>query len=214
MADSNARLKNGARPVGGFGTASHGTMTWQRGLSVGAALVWLLMGLPASAVVQILPEATLTTGGRTITDAATIRADPLVKDVLSAFERAERALRARDLVAMMEFYAPSYNYHGLRLPAVERIWSEVFEHYHDLSSTHLFSEMKLIRDGAELRIEVTCTGGLYGSEVATNKRITLDSWFREVHFLVRDKRGWRFLGNKGDAPTATPFSSSPHHPLF
>lgn len=25
---------------------------------------------------------------------------------------------------------------------------------------------------------------------------------------------WRFLGNAGEVPTAAPFASAPHHPLF
>ena len=53
-----------------------------------------------------------------------------------------------------------------------------------------------------------------GTEVQSGTRLTLDSWFQEVHYLVRDKSGWRFLGHKGSAPRSAPFSSSPHHPLF
>jgi hypothetical protein len=178
------------------------------------ALVGLLTAISADAVVQILPDATVSHRSRTVMDPAAIRADPLVQGIIASFDRAERALQQQDLPSMMEFYAPSYNYHGLRVDAVHRIWGEVFEHYRELSSTHLFSAINVIGEGNDLRVEVTCTGGLYGTEVATKKRITLDSWFQEVHFLVKEKDGWRFLGNKGDAPTATPFSSSPHHPLF
>ncbi len=190
-------------------------LRWKRRvLCLLAAAVTLLAGAPARAVVQVLPEMTVTRQGRTITGAKAIRADPTVQEILLAFDRAERALEKQELAALMQFYAPGYNYHGLHVSDVERIWGEVFEHYRTLSSTHLFSEMKVMQTEEGLRVELTCTGGLYGVEAQSGARITLDSWFQEIHYLVRDKQGWRFLGNRGDAPSSSPFSSSPHHPLF
>jgi hypothetical protein len=156
----------------------------------------------------------LTRDGQSITGAKAVRADATLKEILPAFDRAESALQKQDLGALMQFYASGYNYHGLHVADVERIWGEVFEHYGALSSTHLFSEMKIVRTEDGVRVELTCTGGLYGTEVQSGARVTLDSWFQEVHYLVRDRNGWRFLGNKGDAPRSAPFSSSPHHPLF
>lgn len=174
----------------------------------------MLAGPSVHATVQVLPEMTLKREGRTITGAKAIRADQTMQDILTAFDRAEHALERQDLSALMQFYASGYNYHGLHVADVERIWGEVFEHYRALSSTHLFSEMKVVQTEEGTRVELTCTGGLYGTEAQSGARITLDSWFQEVHYLVRDKNGWRFLGNRGDAPRSAPFSSSPHHPLF
>jgi len=153
-------------------------------------------------------------GSPTVSGTKAVRADPTMQEVLAAFDRAERALEKQDLTALMQFYAPGYNYHGLHVEDVQRIWGEVFEHYRTLTSTHLFSEMKIVHAEEGLRVELTCTGGLYGADVQSGARVTLDSWFQEVHYLVRDKQGWRFLGNRGDAPRSAPFSSSPHHPLF
>jgi len=180
-------------------------------------VVLAVLGLAAGqaeAVVRVLPEMTVTREGGTVTGAKAVRADPTVREVLAAFERAERALEQQDLPALMQFYAPGYNYHGLHVADVGRIWGEVFEHYRALSSTHLFSAMKIVQAEDGPRVELTCTGGLYGAETQSGARVTLDSWFQEVHYLVRDKQGWRFLGNRGDAPRSAPFSSSPHHPLF
>ncbi len=174
----------------------------------------MLAGPSAHALVQVLPEMTLKREGGTITGAKAIRADQTMQEILTAFDRAEQALERQDLIALMQFYASGYNYHGLHVADVERIWGEVFEHYRALSSTHLFSEMKVVRTEEGIRVELTCTGGLYGTEAQSGTRVTLDSWFQEVHYLVRDKNGWRFLGNRGDAPRSAPFSSSPHHPLF
>ena len=185
---------------------------WRVACVLAASL--MLAGPSAHATVQVLPEMTLKREGRTITGAQAIRADQTMQEILTAFDRAERALQRQDLRALMQFYASGYNYHGLHVADVERIWGEVFEHYRALSSTHLFSEMKVVQTEEGPRVELTCTGGLYGTEAQSGARITLDSWFQEVHYLVRDKSGWRFLGNRGDAPRSAPFSSSPHHPLF
>jgi hypothetical protein len=138
----------------------------------------------------------------------------VVKGVVAAFERAESGLQQEELDMLMQFYALSYDYHGLKQNDVRRIWGEVFEHYKGLESLHVFSDIKVLKVDGNLRVEVTCTGGLYGTDEQNGKRVTLDSWFREIHYLVKDGESWRFLGNAGDVPVAAPFASAPHHPLF
>ena len=186
---------------------------WRRSLIV-LAVAWLALSPESHAVVQILPEVSLTVDGRAVHDHASAASDPTVQEILAAFGRAESAVQKEDLEPLLQFYAKGYNYHGLKPADVRRIWGEVFTHYRDLSSTHLFSEVKLFRSGPQLRAEITCTGGLYGTEAQGGTRITLDSWFREVHHLVHEDGAWRFLGNAGAAPSTAPFTSSPHHPLF
>ncbi len=187
-------------------------VSWQIGLVVGLCVIlgsWTVL-----AAVQVLPEATMSVDGRAVKGQQRKVQHPAVKEILAAFDRAEASLQREDLGGLMTFYAPAYNYHGLKESDVRRVWGEVFEHYKGLTSTHLFSEIKVFTSDSQLRAEVTCTGGLYGTEEQTGKRITLDSWFREVHYLEQVNGLWRFLGNAGDAPTATPLSSAPHHPLF
>jgi len=178
------------------------------------ALVWLAFSSESHAVVQILPEVSLTVDGRAIHDHASVVSHPTMREILAAFRRAEDAVQQQELDPLLQFYAKGYNYHGLKPADVRRIWGEVFTHYRDLSSTHLFSEVKVFRSGAQLRAEITCTGGLYGTEAKGSTRITLDSWFHEVHYLVHEDGAWRFLGNAGAVPSTAPLTSSPHHPLF
>ena len=178
------------------------------------AVVWLALSPESHAVVQILPDVSLLVDGRAVHDHASVVSNPTVKEILAAFSRAESSVQKEDLAPLLQFYAKGYNYHGLKPADVRRIWGEVFDHYRDLSSTHLFSEVKLFRSGPQLRAEITCTGGLYGTEDKGGTRITLDSWFREVHYLVHEDGAWRFLGNAGATPSTAPFTSSPHHPLF
>jgi hypothetical protein len=167
-----------------------------------------------SANVQVLPETTLLVEGKKLTGQKRLLGHPVVKELVASFQRAETALRKEDIDALMKFYAPTYDYHGLKETDVRRVWGEVFEHYKALESLHLFSDIKVVPVNNELRLEVTCTGGLYGTDERTGNRITLDSWFREVHYLVKEDGVWRFLGNAGEVPTGAPFASAPHHPLF
>ncbi|MBI3357375.1 MAG: hypothetical protein HY038_11515 [Nitrospirae bacterium] len=166
------------------------------------------------AAVQVLPEATLKLDGTAVKGPKRLLGHPVMKELIGSFGRAEAAVQKEDLEALMTFYSPAYNYHGLKESDVRRVWGEVFTHYRAVASTHLFSDIKVLHVGDKIRAEVTCTGGLYGTEEQTGKRVTLDSWFREVHYLVKADGTWRFLGNAGEAPGSAPFSSAPHHPLF
>ena len=173
---------------------------------VGVGAVW--------AKVQILPETVLLVEGKKISGHTSLLHHPMVKGLVAAFERAESGLQQEDIETLMQFYAPAYDYHGLKQADVRRIWGEVFEHYKALESLHLFSDIKVLNVDGKPRVEVTCTGGLYGTDQQSGKRVTIDSWFREAHYLVKDGESWRFLGNAGDVPAAAPFASAPHHPLF
>ncbi|MBX3305682.1 MAG: hypothetical protein KF751_06460 [Nitrospira sp.] len=173
---------------------------------VGVGAVW--------AKVQVLPETVLFVEGKQVSGHKSLLNHPVVKGVVAAFERAESGLQQEELDRLMQFYDPSYDYHGLKQADVRRVWGEVFEHYKALESLHLFSDIKVLNVDGKLRVEVTCTGGLYGTDEQSGKRVTLDSWFREVHYLVKDGENWRFLGNAGEVPAAAPFASAPHHPLF
>jgi ketosteroid isomerase-like protein len=139
---------------------------------------------------------------------------PVMKELIASFNEAETAVKKADLDRLMTFYATDYNYHGLKRSDVRRVWEEVFLHYRDISSSHVFTELKLVQADGVRKAFVTCTGGLHGTEQQTGKPITIDSWAREVHHLVKEAGAWRFLGNVGGAvPSASP-SSAPHHPLF
>jgi hypothetical protein len=139
---------------------------------------------------------------------------PVINELVTAFKMADAAVKKADVDALMKFYATSYNYHGLTRSDVRRVWEEVFLHYRDVNSSHVFTELKLVRADGVRKAYVTCTGWLYGTEKQTGKPITIDSWVREVHYLVKEEGAWRFLGNAGgESPSASP-ASAPHHPLF
>lgn len=174
------------------------------GVSLGGALVLMSPHYPApvAAAVEVTPGIV----GE--------RDHALMRDVVAAFDQADAAVRQADLEALMPFYATGYNYYGLKPADVRRIWAEVFAHYRDLSSRHVFTDVKLMQTGKVKRASVTCTGGLYGIDKESGKTITIDSWANEVHYLIYEDGAWRFLGNKGGTTQFVPPSSAPHHPLF
>ncbi len=181
---------------------------------VGACAGWLILSTGSHAAVEVLPETILTVDGQAITDRQSLVRNPTVQEILSAFDRAEAALQKEQLDELLRFYAKAYNYHGMKRSELPRVWGEVFAHYRGLSSTHVFSEIKIIREGNMLRAEIACTGGLYGTEITGGPKLTLDSWVREVHHLVFEDGAWRFLGNAGSVPHDIPVTSIPHHPIF
>lgn len=138
----------------------------------------------------------------------------VARDLVAAFDLAEAAVQHADLDALMLFYEKGYNYHGLKRSDVRRIWTEVFSHYGTLTSRHVFTELKIVRDGSRTKAYVTCTGGMYGIDKGSGKPVTIDSWAGEVHHLVKDEGTWKFLGNVGGARPEVPATSAPHHPLF
>lgn len=184
------------------------------GWVMGVVILWSWFGSQSWAAMYLVPNASVEVETQTIPYDPKATLHPMVAEALGDFERMEQAVEAQRLDELMGFYSADYNYHGLKLPDVRRVWGEVFTHYDALSSTHLFSQVKLFRTGTRWNAEFTCTGGLYGTERESGKRITIDSWFREVHYLVKDAGVWRFVGNAGDAPKNAPFTSAPHHPLF
>src|SRR5690348_761295 len=117
----------------------------------------------------------------------------VAQEVAAAFDRAERAVQHADLDSLMLFYEQGYNYHGLKRSDVQRVWAEVFTHYRDIHSTHLFTELKLVHAGSMTKAFVTCTGGLYGRDKESGKSVTIDSWIGEVHHLVKEGTTWKFL---------------------
>jgi hypothetical protein len=167
------------------------------------AFVWLLTCLPpATAMHQILPEAVVEADRTT------------VLELTSTFDRAEEAIRARNLDALMDLYAGRYHYHSLTKADIRKIWADLFERYENLSNMHTFSFVRIVGSGPDATAEIACTGALYGTSKDTKLQVPLDSWFQETHYLVKEEGVWRILGNAGgESRPALPFGTAPH-PLF
>ena len=71
--------------------------------------------------VQVLPETVLLVEGKRISGHNSLPHHPVVKGVVAAFEQAESGLQKEEIDVLMQFYAPSYDYHGLKQADVRRI---------------------------------------------------------------------------------------------
>lgn len=149
-----------------------------------------------------------------MTGAAIMADENSVKEIVAAFDRAEKAIQAKDLDGLMALYSKRYNYHKLRKSDARRIWEEIFEYHHRLHSTHLFTKInKVVQMNGDVTAQVTCTGALWGLADETGGKETIDSWFEEVHYLVKEDGAWRIIGNEGAGLETPRFGHAPH-PLF
>src|SRR4249919_2580010 len=53
----------------------------------------------------------------------------VLKEVLSIFEEAEKAMQARDIEGVMALYSDNYLYHNLTKADIRKIWDQLFKHY-------------------------------------------------------------------------------------
>ena len=139
--------------------------------------------------------------------------DATVTAVVADFERAEQAVKAHDLEAVMAVYSPQYNYHGLKKDDLRKVWKDLFDEYKEIASTHLFTKIAKVGSGSNVVLEVTCTGHLRALSKTSGLYVPIDSWHEEVHYLVFEEGGWRIRGNVGESPRVLPFGTA-LHPLF
>jgi ketosteroid isomerase-like protein len=155
----------------------------------------------ALALTQILPEAVIEADQQSLAE------------LIGTFDRAQEAIRARDIDALMELYAPNYQYHGLKRGDIRKIWADLFARYDLIANMHTFSAIKVVTTGKGVTAEITCTGAVWANSRETKQRIPIDSWHQEVHRLVRGKDGWHIVGNLGGDQAIRQFGTAPH-PLF
>lgn len=170
----------------------------------GLILLGLVLGAshPAAlALTQILPEAVIEADQQSLAE------------LIGTFDRAEEAIRARDVDAVMDLYAPNYRYHGLKRGDIRKIWADLFKRHDLIANMHMFSAIKVVTTGKHATAEITCTGAVWANSKETKQRIPIDSWQREVHRLVKGKDGWRIVGNLGGDKAVRQFGAAPH-PLF
>jgi ketosteroid isomerase-like protein len=145
---------------------------------------------------------------------ADIKADEKdVASLLVAFNRAEEALHAKDLNAVIALYSDQYRYHGLSKSDLRKAWEDIFAQYDNLASAHIFSAIRVTVTGKIPTAEITCTGNLWGVAKETEHRSIIDSWYFELHHLVYENGEWRIIGHAGGDMKALPFGTSPH-PFF
>lgn len=157
---------------------------------------------PASAMTQILPDATVEVDRQT------------VLELTSAFDQAQEAIRSRNLDELMAIYSERYHHHGFTKGDLRKIWDELLNDYEFIANIHTFSAIRTSGETHNMTVEITCSGALWATSKNSKERIPIDSWHQEVHHLAKEDGAWRIVGtSKGTSARPRLFGSAPH-PLF
>lgn len=165
------------------------------------------------ALVSIFFAAGISAASTEVLSGAAVQADPeSAKTIVAAFDRAEEALRAESLPAMMAVYSKAYQNRGLRKEETSRIWQDLFTRYDQLFSRHVFS--KIVVDREKKTAHVTCTGALFGNSVFKKgekpESVRIDFWFEAVHHLVFEDGAWKIIGHDPGGGEEGLFGSAIH----
>lgn len=186
-----------------------------RMVSVGfGTLVSLLISLQGCHLGPRPPTPDL--GGTFIAHSANIQVDETTAaEIMSAFKRAEEAVRRRDLDGVMALYAEGYKHRGFTKDAIRTVWKHLFETHHDFSGSHIFTQITVLPERIPKTVMITCTGSLWAISNETGQRDNIDSWYGELHYLVYDGGGWHISGHAWEVllPKDTRFAPPPH-PFF
>lgn len=179
------------------------------------ALPGSILGALCAIVAGLVVFAPAASAGTQILSEATVEADAAtVLEITSTFDQAEEAIRSHDLEALMALYAQNYRYHGIGKDGIRKIWADLFARYALITNLHTFSSITVGGSGPNRVVQITCTGALHGTTKNSKQPVPIDSWYREIHFLVKEQGAWRILGSQsGEAPAVLPFGTAPH-PLF
>jgi ketosteroid isomerase-like protein len=179
------------------------------GILCGIATFIFGLSLPTLAKTEIPPDVETKVEDEALADIQ----DKTISAIRSTFTSAEKAVHAEDLVAVMSFYSKDYDYHGLKTKDIRKIWQDLFAKYRRIQTTHILSKFVLKGKGKIRTAEVTCTGTLWATSKESGKRVNIDSWFEEVHFMILEDGMWRVRGSAGGVTPSFEFGSAPH-PLF
>jgi hypothetical protein len=172
---------------------------------IAGILLTSCQGAPAPVVpdlghIEIVPTAKIQTDQETLSQ------------IVTTFNLANDALRRQDLDSVMNLYSKNYKYHGIDKTELRNIWEDLFTLYRDFSSTHLFSSITADTTRQQPTAEITCTGSLWAFSRLTGRRVNIDSWWGEVHYLVLEDGLWRIQGHAWEERD-TRFWLTPH-PFF
>ena len=135
-----------------------------------------------------------------------------VRHIEEVFNRAEDAIREKDLDALMTVYSEHYHYQDLTKGDMRTIWRGFFEHYDRISTLHSFSRIT-VTPGPPPTADLTCAGALWATVHQTDQRVNLSSWAGDIHHLMYEEGVWKILGQGRNAPTRPEFRQAPP-PLF
>ena len=154
------------------------------------ALPWWVLILAACVTTESIHE------GTHLARTAEIHADvTTVAEILEVFRGFEDAVRRGDLPSIMALYAEGYVDRGYTKVRLREEWTQILQRYHQFSIVHIVTRIAVDSRTAPSLAWITCTGSLSAVDKATGRRVNLDQWLREVHFVVYERGSWRIQGS-------------------
>ena len=153
-----------------------------------------VLALNACATVDPVPH------GTRLAPTATIQADPTtVAEILNLFRGFEEAVRRGDLDGIMSLYADEYVDRGYTKASLRKEWAEILDQYHQFSTDHVVTHIAVDAQRPPSLAWITCTGSLSAINKVTGQRVTLDEWYREIHYAIHEDGKWRIQGSASEA---------------
>lgn len=172
-----------------------------------------IVGILAGIAIGALGLGTSSWGALRIDIGADIQADAeTVRHIEEAFNRAEDAIGAKNLDALLRVYSEHYRYQDLTKTDMRKIWKGFFEQYDRVATLHSFSRI-IVTPGKHPTAHITCTGALWATSDQNDQRVNLSSWAGDVHHLIYEHGVWRIVGQGRNAPNRSEFGQAPP-PLF
>ncbi len=142
--------------------------------------------------------------------------DKTAQAILSVFKKAENAVHSKDLDALMQLYSEHYKQGGYTKASVREEWKNLFAHYHDFATAHVFSKITVEANERVTLAYITCTGSLGAISNETGQRVNIDSWYAENHHLIFEEGAWHLVGNFWEFSRSkeSPPPTIPPHPFF
>jgi len=132
-------------------------------------------------------------------------------EVMMFFYAAEMAIERKNLEAMMALYSDNYLDGDHDKKSAEQAWRRIFATFDTMAIIHSMKFEKISAD--KDMVVFRCNGLLLGATGPDKKLVTMDSWNKQDHILVKEEGKWKLIGTYGLERKRLWFDK-PMHPLF
>ena len=137
--------------------------------------------------------------------------DQTFNEISMFLQTTQKALEAKDAVALMAQYSDRYRDGDLDKKSVEQAWRRIFARVDTVAA---LNNMKVVNISADRNMVVLQSSGLLlGVPGDERWPVTIDNWNNEDHILVKESGAWKLIGIYGPERKRLWFDK-PTHPLI
>lgn len=176
------------------------------GLAIGMAkpVVQTYKGLDSSDEDRGMQIQTGQGNANQIPDKYSMNIDPAAKQQLGEqtfnevtlfFQTTQKAIETKNMEALMAHYSDSYHDGDLDKKSIGQAWQRIFA---KVDSVAALNNMKLVSISADGNMVVLQSSGLLVGVPGNEKwPVTIDSWNKQDHLLVKEAGEWKLIGIYG-----------------